>query len=71
MPKLEGYDKNLEYSYCLGVFPCLELMDARPGAVRRLLLDPDGEHNEGVAKLKEACARQGVRWEYGEPKAGK
>lgn len=64
MPKLESYDKNLEYSYTLGVFPSLELIAARPGQVRRLLLAPEGESNEGVAKLKEACEKLGVRWEY-------
>ena len=64
MPKLESYDKNLEYSYTLGVFPSLELIAARPGQVRRLLLAPEGESNEGVVKLKEACEKLGVRWEY-------
>ena len=64
MPKLESYDKNLEYSYTLGVFPSLELIAARPDKVRRLLLAPEGESNEGVAKLKAACEALGVRWEY-------
>ena len=64
MPKLESYDKNLEYSYTLGVFPSLELIAARPGQVRRLLLAPEGESNEGVVKLREACEKLGVRWEY-------
>ena len=68
MPKLENYDKNLDYSYCLGVFPCLELMAARPERARRLLLAPEGEANEGVMKLKAACQERGVRWEYA-PKA--
>ena len=68
MPKLESYDKGLAYSYCLGVFPSLELLEARPEAVRRLLLSPEGEVNEGVAKLKAACEARGVRWEYA-PKA--
>ena len=68
MPKLESYDKSLDYSYCLGVFPCLELMAARPERVRRLLLAPEGEANEGVAKLKAACQALAVRWEYA-PKA--
>ena len=64
MPKLESYDKNLDYSYTLGVFPSLELIAARPDKVKRLLLSPEGESNEGVAKLKAACEELGVRWEY-------
>ena len=61
MPKLESYDKSLDYSYCLGVFPSLELIAARPERVRRLLLAPEGEANEGVAKLKAACQALGIR----------
>ena len=64
MPKLEAYDKNLDYSYTLGVFPSLELIAARPDKVKRLLLSPEGESNEGVTKLKAACEALGVRWEY-------
>lgn len=64
MPKLENYDKNLPYSYSLGVFPSLELLRARPDRVRRLLLAPEGEGNEGVAKLKAECEAENIRWEY-------
>ena len=31
MPKLEPYSRKLDYSYALGVFPALMLMEARPG----------------------------------------
>jgi len=68
MRKLEGYDKNLDYSYCLGVFPSLELLLARPDRARRLLLHPDGERNTGVEKLRERCADLGIREEFA-PKA--
>lgn len=64
MPKLEMYDKSLDYSYTLGVFPSLELVNARPDRVRRLLLAPEGESNEGTSKLKAACEALDVRWEY-------
>jgi TrmH family RNA methyltransferase len=64
MPKLLPYRKDLDYSYCLGVFPCLELIQARPDSVRRLLLDPRGEENTGVQKLTALCERRGIRREY-------
>ena len=66
MPKLEPYSRKLDYSYALGVFPALMLMEARPEKALRLLLHPDGLKNEGVEKLREICARRGVREEMAE-----
>ena len=66
MPKLEPYSRKLDYSYALGVFPALMLMEAHPEKALRLLLHPDGLKNEGVEKLRESCARLGVREEMAE-----
>lgn len=66
MPKLEPYDRKLDYSYQLGVFPALMLLEARPECALRLLLNPQGSQNEGVAKLRERCAQLGVREELAE-----
>lgn len=64
MPKLEPYSRRLDYSYALGVFPCLNLLEARPECVRRLLLHPVGLRNEGVSLLREKCQALGVREEF-------
>ena len=66
MPKLEPYSRKLPYSYQLGVFPSLMLLEARPDCARRLLLHPQGLENEGVVKLREQCAALGVREELAE-----
>ena len=66
MPKLESYSRKLPYSYALGVFPSLMLMEAQPHRVQRLLLHPDGLKNEGVQKLRDRCAELGVREEMAE-----
>ena len=66
MPKLEPYSRKLDYSYQLGVFPSLMLLEARPDCVRRLLLHPQGLENEGVVKLRARCAELGVREELAE-----
>lgn len=63
MPKLEPYRRDLPYSYALGVFPSLTLIEARPEAARRLLLHPDAENGEGVTLLRERCRALGVREE--------
>lgn len=66
MPKLEAYNKRLDYSYALGVFPALNLLESRPEAAMRLLLHPLSLENEGVALLREKCAALGVREEFAE-----
>lgn len=66
MPKLESYDKKLDYSYCLGIFPCHALLDAKPEMAMRLLLHPAGIGNEGVEKLRARCAALGIREEMAE-----
>ena len=64
MPKLEPYSKKLDYSYALGVFPSLNLLEARPETVSRLLLHSQGLKNEGVQLLRERCAARGIREEF-------
>ena len=66
MPKLEAYNKKLDYSYALGVFPSLNLLESRPEAAMRLLLHPNSLENEGVTLLREKCAAMGVREEFAE-----
>ena len=66
MPKLEPYSRKLDYSYQLGVFPALMLLEARPDCAQRLLLHPQGLENEGVVKLRERCRALGVREEIAE-----
>lgn len=66
MPKLEPYSRKLPYSYALGVFPALMLLESRPECVVRLLLHPQGFENEGVIKLRAQCAQLGIREEMAE-----
>lgn len=66
MSKLEPYDKKLPYSYALGIFPALNLLEHRPDAAQRLLLHPDGMGNEGVEKLRARCRELGIREEQAE-----
>lgn len=63
MARLDPYSKKLDYSYCLGLFPCITLMETRPDAALRLLVQTAGAGNEGVEKLKAMCEARGVRWE--------
>ena len=66
MPKLEPYSKHLDYSYCLGLYPCLSLLESRPETAVRLLLSPEGLGNPGVEKLRARCGELGIREETAE-----
>jgi TrmH family RNA methyltransferase len=63
LARLEVYDKQLDYSYALGAYPALKLMESRPEAARRLLLSSNARDDGGVKTLREACKAAGVREE--------
>jgi len=54
--KLRPYKKDADYTYAIGVFPTLELLEHRPEQVQQVLLSSKGQTNQGVAKIVEACA---------------
>lgn len=62
MPSLTSYDPSLPYSYALGLFPSLALMQAAPQRASRLLLSQRAS-GEGVEKLRTLCAAHHVREE--------
>ena len=62
MPSLEPYDKRLDYSYCLGAYPCSLLLKNRPESALRLLLS-DAAGGEGVDALRERCRQLNIREE--------
>ena len=53
LPKLKKYHRDDEHSYCLGVYPTLELIAAQPQTVLGLLLHSKGAKNQGVDKLRQ------------------
>lgn len=62
MPPLIPYNPSLPYSYALGLFPSLALMQAMPQRATRLLLRQRAT-GEGVEKLRALCAAHHVREE--------
>ena len=64
--KLEKYDKRGGYSYALGVYPSLSLLENRADCARRLLLHPDSLDGDGVQLLRETCCALNIREEYSE-----
>ena len=61
--RLKPYKKNADYSYTLGVFPTLELLQHRPEQVTRVLVSSKAAENSGVAKIHTLCGERGIRVE--------
>jgi TrmH family RNA methyltransferase len=58
--RVRAYKKGSDYSYALGVFPTLELLEARPYSVRQVILSSASSRNEGAAKIRSICKNLGV-----------
>lgn len=63
MPKLSAYDKELPYSYALGIFPATECLKHAADRCMRLLVSADSAESEGVLRLREAAEAAGIRCE--------
>jgi TrmH family RNA methyltransferase len=48
--RLRPYKKDADYSYTLGLFPTLELLQHRPEAVSRVLVSSKAADSEGFAR---------------------
>lgn len=55
--KFKIYKKDLPYSYSLGVFPTIELLEKKPETVEYVALHSEGEKNSGVQKIKDLCSK--------------
>ena len=53
--KLKRYKKDFDHTYCLGVYPTLELITHQPANILAILLHSKGYRNEGVSKIRQAC----------------
>lgn len=53
IPKLKRYQSDFEHSYCLGVYPTLELITYQPQTVLEILLHSKGSKNQGVDKIRQ------------------
>ncbi|MCJ7716265.1 MAG: hypothetical protein MUO54_07075, partial [Anaerolineales bacterium] len=51
--KLKRYKKDYDYSYCLGVYPTLELITTRPESVLSVVLHSKGSDNQGIQKIRQ------------------
>lgn len=60
---MKKYKKNLDFSYSIGVYPTLELLESRPDKVLRVMIDPQGNKNDGIKKIESICGEKNIRIE--------
>jgi TrmH family RNA methyltransferase len=59
--KIQTYQRKLEYSYCIGVFPVIELLMNKPKEVSRVILSSRGKMNSGVARIMSLCKTNNIK----------
>jgi TrmH family RNA methyltransferase len=52
-PKLKRYQSDFAHSYCLGVYPTLELITHQPQSVLKIICHSKGLRNQGVKKIRQ------------------
>ena len=64
--KLKNYDKNQSNSYCLGVYPTIELFKYKPESIIEIFVNPKGQNNLGVKEIIKLANKNNVRVEEGQ-----
>lgn len=60
MQKYAPYKKTAGYSYTLGIFPTLELLQARPESVQTVFVAPNNKHSDGLEKVWQLCNQHNI-----------
>lgn len=64
MNKIRTYKKDLPYSYTLGTFLTIELLQFKPKQVHTVLLHTKGKNSEGIDKIISLCKKENIKYEY-------
>lgn len=57
---LKSYNKSLAYSYSIGVYPTLELLENRSQNVIKVIIDDKGDKNTGLGKIVDHCKEASI-----------
>ena len=58
--KVSAYKKEFAYSYAIGVFATIELLEHQTTAVTQVLLHSKGDKNSGVEKIRKYCKENNI-----------
>ncbi len=62
--KARNYKKKSDISYCLGVYPAIELLKYKPEIVDQIFISSRGKTNKGVIQIIEICRKENISWEF-------
>jgi RNA methyltransferase, TrmH family len=60
MQKYKPYKKDSDYSYSIGIFPTIELLQRRPEQIETIFVAPGSDHSAGVQKIRGLCQQHNV-----------
>ena len=58
---MKKYRKSFDYSYSLGVFPTIELLNHKAESVLEVIISSKGERNQGVSEITEICRGRNIK----------
>jgi len=58
---VKKYRKSFDYSYSLGVFPTIELLNHKAESVLEVIISSKGERNQGVSEITEICRDRNIK----------
>ncbi|MDD8049394.1 MAG: TrmH family RNA methyltransferase [Thomasclavelia sp.] len=62
--KIKTYQKDLDYTYTLGVFETIELLENKPELVLRIYLKTNSKDNRGITKINDLCKKHNIEIIY-------
>lgn len=60
--KIKPYQKDLDYTYTLGVFETIELLKNMPDLVLRVYIRSNSYKNKGIAIIENLCRENGIEF---------
>lgn len=62
--KYPRYTKDLNYSYCYGIYPVLELLTHKPMEVLEILISSKGSESNSIVRIIELCDNHDIKITY-------
>ncbi|MFC1722471.1 TrmH family RNA methyltransferase [Patescibacteria group bacterium] len=69
--KIKKYLKKLDYTYVLGIYPTIEMLNVRPNSVIKVLFSTKAQRSQEVTKIKQICRKLDLKYEFNDKLIGK
>ena len=58
--KIKSYQKDFDYTYTLGVFETIEVLESKPDFIHRVYIKSNADRNKGVEKITSLCKKHHI-----------